>query len=370
MGSDGAVALSALGQINELRKYFSINVISDSFLGYRFENVNYVRINPWRFNYLRRFCHLPNELSFLYFARRALKKIVTLNGRAFVLCHGHGTLVVCVAPLMKKFQLTTGIVTHGDIFDRPAGTYDRFLTWFYKYVTPEAYKKADLIVALSPYMKQLAITGGARAERVKLIPNGVNVPAVSSKGKLGLSSSLHLLYVGRFSIEKGVEVLIDACYILRHRNVTFCLDLIGDGLLMKSLQEKVTELGLDDSIRFHGWLAREEINRFYMSADIVCVPSLSDPLPTVVLEAMAIGRVVVGSNVGGISFLVEHNKSGLLFEKEKFDALAAAILKLANNKKLLKQLSLSAKQRFEQNFTWLLVGKKLKKAIQECTLQL
>ena len=156
-------------------------------------------------------------------------------------------------PVQASLGVPYGLVTHGDIFDRPRGTYDPRLTWFYKRVTPTAYSKANLIVALSPYMHALAQKRGAAKNSIRVIPNGIDPSELglsvsfTPSPPLGIGSPLRVLFVGRLSIEKGVDTLLQACDRLVQRNIPFQLRLVGDGPLRSQLQAMVNSLGLNDA---------------------------------------------------------------------------------------------------------------------------
>src|SRR4029079_6031113 len=124
------------------------------------------------FRWLHRFGHVPREIAFARSAHRALALLHQSHGLALVLCHGHPAAALAGVPLQKASKVPYGLVTHGDIFDRPKGTYDALLTQFYKSVTPKAYRNANFVVALSPHMRALALRRGAKERSVHVIPNG------------------------------------------------------------------------------------------------------------------------------------------------------------------------------------------------------
>ena len=290
-GGSGSVAAVALRQAAGLARFFGVTLISDTHPVEPVDNVEQFGIKPPSFHWLHRYAHVPREIAFARYARRALVQLKNSRDLDFVLCHGHVAAALAAAPVQASLGVRYGLVTHGDIFDRPKGTYDPRLTWLYRRVTPRAYRSADLIVALSPHMQTLAEKGGAAKERIRLIPNGVDLGELGLDAgyvpppPLGERSALRLLFVGRFSVEKGVDTLLAACRRLFDRNIAFELRLVGDGPLRSELQATANKLGLGDCSKFVGRLPRQALGSEYLGCHVVCVPSRSDPFPTVVLEA-------------------------------------------------------------------------------------
>ena len=274
-------------------------------------------------------------------------------------------------PVQASLGVPYGLVTHGDIFDRPRGTYDPRLTWFYKRVTPTAYSKANLIVALSPYMHALAQKRGAAKNSIRVIPNGIDASELglslgfTPSPPLGIGSPLRVLFVGRLSIEKGVDTLLQACDRLVQRNIPFQLRLVGDGPLRNQLQAMANSLGLNDCSSFLGHLPRRALGSEYRDCHVVCVPSRSDPFPTVVLEALAAGRCVIGTNSGGIPFAVENEKSGLIVQREEPTKLADALERVARDQQMLEAMGRYGHQECHKRFNWASLTRDLAKAIDK-----
>ena len=368
-GGSGSVAAVAVRQTVGLSNCFNVALISNSHPIDSIKNVEYFRIRPPSFSWLRRYGHVPREIAFARYARSALAHLHQSSGLDFVLCHGHPVAALAAIPLQRNFKVPYGLVTHGDIFDRPAGTYDALLTKFYKNTTPKAYSRADLIVALSPYMRELAARSGANKQSICVIPNGID-PSQFGLGSnyippspLGPGSPLRILFVGRLSVEKGVDTLLQACKRLVERNILFELRLIGDGPLSSDLREIAATLGLKERLRFIGSLPRHLLGSEYLNCHAVCVPSRSEPFATVVLEAMAAGRPVIGTNVGGIPFAVEHEKSGLLVPRDASGELANALERAARDPQMLEMMGRHGHDQCHKRFNWADVTRELSEAI-------
>ena len=210
----GAVANVALNHARLLSAQADLVLVSNGFPQGLPESVRTVLCVTPQFHWLRRFGHAPREIAFARGALRALKGIVDEAGLDAVMCHGHVVGALCAARLKADRGVPYALVTHGDIFDRPKGTYGRSLTALYKAVTPTAYRRADLILALSPRMKELAERWTGPDVRIEVVPNGIDLeeigPSAGQEEGLFDGEGLKVLFVGRLSVEKGVPYLIEA----------------------------------------------------------------------------------------------------------------------------------------------------------------
>jgi glycosyltransferase involved in cell wall biosynthesis len=368
-GKPGSVAAVALRQTQELSKYFEVTLISDSFPDRFQSESSLVVVRPRQFDFLRRFGHVPNAYAFVHSVRNALRKIHEKRPIDFMICHSHPLATLAALRLKNQYGIPFALVTHGDIFERPPGTYDSRLTAFYRSVTPAAYKSADLVIALSPYMAQWAIRGGAKSECVSIIPNGIDDNDVGlQKPKFirtdsSESQQLKIVFVGNFTKPKGLEVLIAACGVLRHRNIPYHLTVVGSGPLENDIRNQIAGSRLLESITLVGHKPRTSLADIFGNADICCIPSLSDPLPTVALESLICGTPVIGANTGGIPFMVNDGYNGLLFPPGNSTVLADCIQQLVIDRMKLLQLATNARHSVWPKFSWQNIGKELSEEI-------
>jgi len=158
---------------------------------------------------------------------------------------------------------------------------------------------------------------------------------------------LRLLYVGRLSPEKGIPVLLRAVTKLA---CDYELRIVGSGPQQGELELLAADLGIGDKVQFCGsrpW--GEVLSTVMRSSDILVLPSYTEGLGLVLLEAMSQGVPVVASNVGGIPEIVNHGVSGLLFPVGDADALARAIVAVVSDQLLWNQLRTNALQVARQN---------------------
>jgi glycosyltransferase involved in cell wall biosynthesis len=277
-----------------------------------------------------------------------------------VLTHSHTAAALAAAPL----RLPHAVVTHGNIFDRPWGTFDPLITILYRWVEPRACRRADFVIALAPSMVQAALDNGARPENVVLIPNGIDVDAYAeAPPQITSDEPLRLLFIGRLGVEKGVDLLLDACAIAKLRGVLVHLDVVGGGPLADDLRRQADRIRLDDVVTFHGQQPHEALRRFRAAAMAICVPSRSEAHPLVVLEALASGRPILGTTAGGIPWVVNDGVNGVIVEPEA-NALAAGIERMHRHRAELRAMAGRARASVER-FAWDAVGEQLRAVVGE-----
>lgn len=165
----------------------------------------------------------------------------------------------------------------------------------------------------------------------ELVPHGVNL-ARFTPTPLTVTVPLRLLAVGRLVAKKGFDVLLQA---LARVSTPWHLELVGDGPELSRLLQSADHLGIIDRITFNGAMTHEMLPRLYAEAHAVVVPSVVDQsgdrdgLPNVVLEAMASGRLVIGSRAGAIASAVHDDETGWLVPSGDAMALAERIERLA-----------------------------------------
>ena len=187
-------------------------------------------------------------------------------------------------------------------------------------------RRARLVLGASASLAAEARALGAR--EVRLVPSGVAVPETVGEP----DDPAHVLFVGRLSPEKGVLELVEACGGLP-------LVVIGDGPLRARVPGAV------------GFVPPDELGPYYERASVVAAPSLREGYGIAVREAMAWGRPVVASAVGGLVDAVEDGVTGLLVPPGDVAALREAIERLLGDAELRERLGAAARERAAQRFS-------------------
>ncbi|OYD08036.1 glycosyltransferase family 4 protein [Paludifilum halophilum] len=194
--------------------------------------------------------------------------------------------------------------------------------------TEEALRMNDHIITVSEQLKRDALKIAAGVE-VTTIYNGFDPQwfyprcREGARKKLGQSENgPSILYVGNLYPVKGVDYLLEAFarVVPYHDDVT--LHLVGDGPLRSELQKQAREKGIADQVRFVGRKPHEEIPWWINSSDIVVLSSLSEGMPSILLEAMGCGKPVVATDVGGISEILQHRRTGFLVKPKQPEEMA------------------------------------------------
>lgn len=153
--------------------------------------------------------------------------------------------------------------------------------------------------------------------------------------------------VGRLSPEKGHIYLIKALACIN--NIDFECIIVGDGPLRAELENYVREVNLDNRVKFIGF--QSDVSCAMSQMDVVIMPSLNETFGLTIVEAFALKKVVIGSDVGGIPELIINGQTGLLFPVKDSSALAEKILYVYNNKKEAQEMAMSGYEYFKNNFT-------------------
>jgi len=216
---------------------------------------------------------------------------------------------------------------------------------------------ADHVVLVSASQRS-RIPGGSDVRRVSVIHNAVNINhPVSTSEKAGhLRASLRvpddaclIAVVGRLSPEKGIDVFIDAlCHAMAVKENIYAV-IVGDGQEREALIAQAKEKKCEEQIFFVGHTSTP--GDYMIEADIILLPSRSEGIPNVALEAMALGKPVIATAVGGTPEVIEHEKSGLLVPSEQPEEMARAILRVINDPDLAKRLSQGAIVRVKEHFS-------------------
>jgi glycosyltransferase involved in cell wall biosynthesis len=166
----------------------------------------------------------------------------------------------------------------------------------------------------------------------------VSLPSAPQKH----ASGANIVFVGRLVPQKGVSTLLRGFERVQ-QSAEATLVIVGDGPNRQSLQKLASKLGLEDRVRFVGWVPYERLDSFYSQADIVVVPSLYEPYGRVIAEAMSLGRPVVATDTEGAADLIRDGETGFIVPIEDPGALADRILYLLGNPRVAREVGRAAR---------------------------
>jgi len=170
------------------------------------------------------------------------------------------------------------------------------------------------------------------------------------------NQNFNILTVGRLVEKKGFRYLIEACKVLKARGKKFRCKIIGTGPLHDELQQQINKANLTDCVTLCGPRPQQEVIQEIRNATLFAAPCIvgvdgnRDGLPTVLLEAMALGTPCISTDVTGIPEVIHHNKTGLMVEQKNSDSLADALETLLDNTELRKKLAQNARKLIEKDF--------------------
>jgi glycosyltransferase involved in cell wall biosynthesis/protein-tyrosine-phosphatase len=216
---------------------------------------------------------------------------------------------------------------------------------------------ADRVIAVSNRMAATLIRGGYRPSLVTTIHNGIDVNKVSAprpyqqtRQALDLpAATLVIGTAGRLSAVKGHDTFLRAARLVLDREPGARFVIAGGGPLEDELVALACELGIAHACRFLG--ARSDVHDVMAAMDVFVLPSLNEGLPMAILEAMALGKAVIASNVGGLPEVIRHRETGLLVPAGDPRALADACLELAQHREWAGQLGAQARVVVESQFS-------------------
>jgi glycosyltransferase involved in cell wall biosynthesis len=165
-----------------------------------------------------------------------------------------------------------------------------------------------------------------------------------------------IVAVGRLVPKKGFDLLLDACTLLRQKGVNFQCSIVGSGDEEAALRERINRLGLMETVELHGARPQTDVKRIVQESAVLAAPCVigedgnRDGMPTVLLEAMALGTPCVATDVTGIPELVKHEQTGLLVPQNDSAKLATALQQVLESRELAVRLAENARRLIEEQF--------------------
>lgn len=251
--------------------------------------------------------------------------------------------------LKAMTNLPFSITAHGQDFMADLGNDD---------LLREICAAAEFVAVETEYSRGLmAQRCPESADKIHRVYNGMDLANFPGHtGTVQPGGPVRILSVGRLVSFKGFEYLIEACERLRQRTVHFCCEIIGDGPLRESLQQRIDELRLGALVTLEGALPQDRVIEKLERCDIFALASTSDDkgasdvFPTVILEAMASARAVVSTTMAGIPESVLDKETGLLVPAGESGLFADALEVLCRESELRARYGSAGRTRIEQHF--------------------
>jgi phosphatidylinositol alpha-1,6-mannosyltransferase len=234
-----------------------------------------------------------------------------------------------------------------------------------------ALRNADRSIAISAHTKQLAVAAGGEAQKIRVIPPGVDLPAQTGNG--GGERPTVVTVAQLESRYKGFDVMVRALPLVRAKVPDVEWVMVGDGPLRGEIERLLAAHGLDGAARFVGELSDDERDYWLERADVFAMPSRLLPgdlggegFGIAYLEAGAHGLPVVGGNVGGTLDAVVDGSTGLLVDPLDHVAVAGAITELLTDPGRAAALGRAGAERARQ-FAWPRIANEVREVLAELT---
>lgn len=198
------------------------------------------------------------------------------------------------------------------------------------------------------------------ADKIDVVPNGVHLGGtpftdadhwISFRRRYVRDDERMAFHVGRIVYEKGLHVLLDAWPLVTAK-LKARLVIAGTGEYLEPLKAQAATLGLGDSVRFAGFIANEDRDRLYHTADLAIFPSLYEPFGIVALEALANACPLVVSDAGGLAEVVQHGVTGLVVPKDSPGALADSVIASLARTDIARARAAAALRDIREYYTW------------------
>jgi PEP-CTERM/exosortase A-associated glycosyltransferase len=349
------------GQLTSSKHYGAVKDVEE-FDGFEFHRTRVKRAS-WR--------TLPilDQLAVILDTQSRLEQVIALTRPD--LLHAHSPCLVGIAAVRAGRKLGVPVVyemraswedaavDHGSTREGSARyrASRRLETW--------VLRRADALTTICEGLRQDILARGIAADRVTVIPNGVDIdrfPLITSAdqallAQLGLRSGPILGFLGSFYGYEGLDLLIAALPAIRNMHPGAKVLLVGGGPAEKALVNQVQRMGLGEAVIMVGRVPHEDVHRYYSLADLLVFPRKSIRLTETVtplkpLEAMAQGRIVMASSVGGHRELIRDGETGFLFAPDDPAAIAAAVDRAMSAHDRWSEMRVNGREFVERERSW------------------
>lgn len=233
-----------------------------------------------------------------------------------------------------------------------------FLRTFYPFYQPfeqAILQRAKKVIATSPPYLQTSRALQRFVDKSKVISLGIRKAPQKPTDNAVEGGPLQLLMVGRLTYYKGHSIAIEALHLLKQQGLAnIHLTIVGSGEQQESIEKLIAKYKLHEQVSLLGRVNEEGLHQAFMNADCLCLPSIerTEAFGVVLMEAASYGIPAIVSYVpgSGMSWVVQHDKTGFVVKRSNPDALALAIKTLSQQPKRRQEFGVAALERFEQHF--------------------
>lgn len=299
--------------------------------------------------------------------RKAMRTLVDEEKADVLLCCNMLPIGWIAASRMGSRKRPYVLLTYGNDLLQPRQSFIK------RKMLLAAVRGAETVIAISEFTKQAAMELGVPAERIVIIPPGIDVKAFKYDAKAAnalrersLGAKKVLLSVGRIVERKGADRVIKAMPAILKEVPSAHYVILGDGPHKPTLMQLAKDNGVADHVEFVGEVTDKDMLAYYSACDLFIMPSRYIPekgdvegFGIVYIEANCCGKPVIGGNVGGAKDAVIDGKTGLLVDPIDTTAIAKAVIRIFKNPVLGARLGRQGRIRAEKELDWPVIGRKL-----------
>lgn len=295
-----------------------------------------------------------NPINYLvvpfFLLAQTISLIALLRNRKIDIIHAHWSipngLCAAIALIITKATAKLVCTVHGSDLN--------LKNYFFVAVNKFVFKKSSAITTVSQSLFDLVAGMGVDRSRLSVISMGVDARKIFISNPK-ISNRKNLLFVGRLVKSKGLDILLKAMTLIIPHYPEQQLIIVGDGVERSNLEKLTYQLSISKNVTFVGAKSHCVLPEFYQEALIFISPSLAEGFGLTLIEAMACGCAVIASDLPAAQDIIEHEKTGLVFEVKNVELLAKSILSLLIDKALCDRLIENGQDKVLVNFDWSLI---------------
>ena len=329
------------------RKYkWDVVVITSNHLKkkYKEEKINGLKI--YRLPYLFKISNTPiNPLWYFQ-----IKKIIEKEKPDVINAHTPVPFISDITSAVKG-KIPFILTYHSGSMKKGKLSADIVINFYEKCLLPMLISRSNRIICSSDFVKNNMFK--KYSKKTLTIAPGIDIKKYKPNFKLNPSNKL--LYIGKIdksSEWKGIKYLLEAIKIVKNSIPSIQLTLVGEGNQIKYFKDYSRKIGIEKNVLFVGEKKGQDKIKIIQSSNTLILPSISnaESFGIVLIEALACQKSVIGSRIGGIPYIIEHNKTGLLVSPKNEYKLSKAILSIIKNTKLHNKLSQAGREKVISKF--------------------
>ena len=282
-----------------------------------------------------------------------------------------------IAPLLitRRYNIKLALeVNDGTVIQRSRPL---FLKRLARRIERKVFCKAPVLITISEHFKQLLVkTYGIPPRRIAVVPNAIDPARFQLNGfhdyrrEIGLDGKAVIGVVGAFVPWHGIDFLIESLQHLLKQHTGVKILLVGDGPVRSEIDSLANRLGLQDHVKFTGFVPACDVPKYISCMDICVMPESNEHgSPIKIFEYMAMGKPIVAPRYGPIEEIIQHGKTGILFTARNKTGLCDAARSLLNDEELRRRIGLQAKEYVFSHHTWTMNVQRVLSLMERCSAE-